>query len=49
MATAGMVEYELIQIVNIINDARFVTISMRERLVQERLSSKVPLRDLPIP
>jgi len=48
MATAGKVEYELVQIVNINNDARFVTISMRERLIQERLSSMVPLRDLPI-
>lgn len=49
MATAGMLEYELVQIVNKNNDARFVTISMRERLVQERLNSMVPLRDLPIP
>ena len=49
MATAGMLEYELVQIVNKNNDARFVTISMRERLVQERLNSMVQLRDLPIP
>ena len=49
MATTGMLEYELVQIDNINNDARFVTISMREMLVQERLSSMVPLRDLPIP